>query len=492
MSKHVGSPSSRQPRFDRLENRSLLTVPPWMGLPVVGELVSTSGRPAGYGFFELSRSSQPSPPDGFPSPPPSRPIDAGSTPTWILEARPWPFATRNLADATPSFLGSFAGAVHFVEIGVPLASGNLAEPNSWMALPPSGSPVSMRLAVASPLKAGELSLTPLGGVTATFQAPPDASHAWIFDPGFVTAQIESRDPAAGFAPSLGPRDFKPGGEPRFGGFLPPPPGGDMHAPGDFLIQQRADFLELGMPPARPAPDGPPPPPGMGFPPRPEREWVANAIVLPPTGSEPPNAFTAAATSGSPSGATTKEIASASFIAMAFPISLAQGVIQQVSIGIGQGYTAAVRGFASLIASTVATTHRAAREPGSSIEGNNLGTAEGLERTVTTEPPTRGSELLSWKSIEDAGSIEHALDLFLDHLAKVERSSDQSDGAGEETSWPLAWTVALVSVEVSRRWLGIGDTASGLRPRGKRSRIAHSKAPLAKLAGWPGSWSSRFP
>ena len=101
-------------------------------------------------------------------------------------------------------------------------------------------------------------------------------------------------------------------------------------------------------------------------------------------------------------------------------------------------------------------------------------------------------LLSWKSIEDAGSIEHALDLFLDHLAKVERSSDQSDRAGEETSWPLAWTVALVSVEVSRRWLGIGDTASGLRPRGKRSRIDHSKAPLAKLAGWPGSWSSRFP
>ena len=178
--------------------------------------------------------------------------------------------------------------------------------------------------------------------------------------------------------------------------------------------------------------------------------------------------------------------------MALPISIAQGVVNQVSLGISQGYTVALRGFASLLVSTVTPTHRTSSDLGSLIETNLRKLGEATEQAVSVETRTRGSELLSWKSIEDARSIEDALDLFLDHLSQVDHVSGDSEKTEDEASWPVAWTVALVSVEVSRRWLGIGDKASALRPRGKRLRNAHSKGPLAKFAGWPGSWSSRFP
>ena len=181
----------------------------------------------------------------------------------------------------------------------------------------------------------------------------------------------------------------------------------------------------------------------------------------------------------------KEFASPAFFAVSLPISIMQGAANRLSIGIEQVYSLSARGVTSILVSTVGLTHRSTRGPSGPA-------AEVVELIDPSALPTQGSDLFSWNTAEDCNSIEEAVDRLLERLGGVDAEKDGSDKADEQTPWPAVWTAAVVSLEVSRRWLGIGDRAGVTRPRSKRSRSASTRGPLSKFAGWPGSWSSRFP
>lgn len=469
-----------------------MTATPWNEISAAGLPLPISSSPYGYALVESWQAGHAFIP-GVPSSLTLNSSDSIDSVAWFSNVPPGPFAPPHLQAGMPSGLNMSLGDPHLVEIGPGFITSNPISANSLASLAVSDpSLVTLQVFVPS-LSAKDLSAPMLDSVASTDRSRLAAPHPWIADPGVVYAQVDSRDSAAIPLISYTSREFKSGEPPRSPAYPPPPPPGvESHTPFDPSGPPRLDLSELFLAAVRPPVESPPPPPGMGSPPRAERDWSFNSIVLPPTKSESGSNLAVATTTETTPTATSKELPSTSFIAMAFPLSLAQAVVNQVSTGISQGYSAAMRGFASLLVSTVAPTHWSASDLAPLTEASNQTRGDATDQTLKVDARTRGSELLSWKSIEDAGSIGQALDLFLDQLSRVEHPSGESETNDDENSWPLVWTVALVSVEVSRRWLGIGDRVSAFRGRGKRSRMAHSKGALAKFAGWPGSWSSRFP
>ena len=464
MSKRVGSPGNREPEFDRLEGRSLLSAVPWMGHQGDGGIVRFAGfpppRPANFGNLAMVGRDALGPIGNFPTAP--RPIE------------------RIIPSAFPS-------SMDFLPFGT---SGHLVSmaQDFWL----TERDINFGLAGSSPPLRDFIQIPPR---FASSPDIPDSSSSSSSGIEFVRS-LKSNEvgrPVSVTMMSSGPDraaapQFRVFGQVRIN--VPPGSSDGSRVPTASLptFPNRPVAREEIAVMTRSEPDDPTLSDGISWS-RSGREWILGSTILDATTS---GTRVTAAVDSTLSMSSSKEFSTPSFVAMSTPIPIAQGVVNQIPLGFGQAFTISIRGFTSLLVSSVSTSHRSTIEPAVMTEVARKMFGDVVEWVEETAPRTRGSDLFSWKSIEDSGSIEQAIDRFLDRLSNVDSPMAATESAEDETAWPVAWTVALVSLEVSRRWLGIGDRGVPSRQRPKRSRTNSSRGPLANLGGWPGSWSSRFP
>lgn len=156
--------------------------------------------------------------------------------------------------------------------------------------------------------------------------------------------------------------------------------------------------------------------------------------------------------------------------------------------------------ASLAAQSLATTISAPTTlVGATSSGDKLGglivdaaIPVPVERVADSTPaavesaeawPTRDSGLLLDFQPGAGGTLGATVDRFLEQLGDLGVELSGVDEVAEGAVWPAVWAVAVVGLEVGRRWLRRGSGGSG---------PVRAAGPGGQFAGWPGSWTVRVP
>lgn len=100
---------------------------------------------------------------------------------------------------------------------------------------------------------------------------------------------------------------------------------------------------------------------------------------------------------------------------------------------------------------------------------------------------KGSDILAEFLPADAASVERAVDRFLDHIEYLGDDLARLSDPLEMLPEPMAWLVAIGSIEVARRWLGRAGEEDRPRKEAERSLdelvASGDQSPVA-LPGWP--------